>query len=221
VDARVAASNDSLAEMVTAMASIQDASRQVGKIIKTIDEIAFQTNILALNAAVEAARAGEAGMGFAVVADEVRTLAQRSARAAGDTSALIEASLAKAEAGAETVAQTAAAIGEIGTSAGRLKALLAQVREASQQQSQGIDQVSKAIAAMESVTQTTAATAEESAAFGEQLRAKAQGTRAVVEQLEALVGPRRAARREVSAAPQPAAMPPKFERNLNRGRRAA
>jgi methyl-accepting chemotaxis protein len=95
VDGHVRTSNETLAEMVSSMAAIQESSQQVGRIIKTIDEIAFQTNILALNAAVEAARAGEAGMGFAVVADEVRSLAQRSAQAARDTATLIETSMPK------------------------------------------------------------------------------------------------------------------------------
>ena len=108
VDVCVKESNATLADMVSSMASIQESSQQVAKIIKTIDEIAFQTNILALNAAVEAARAGKAGMGFAVVADEVRNLAQRSAQAARDTATLIEASIVKAQAGNQKVEQVAA-----------------------------------------------------------------------------------------------------------------
>ena len=188
VDARVQASNRSLGEMVNSMASIQDASQQVAKIIKTIDEIAFQTNILALNAAVEAARAGEAGMGFAVVADEVRKLAQRSAQAARDTAGLIDASLARTQAGTKTVQQVADAIGAITDSVSKVKVLVDEVSAASQQQSQGIEQVTQAIAQMEKVTQTTAATAEESAASSEELNSQAEQALRLVEQLKAVVG---------------------------------
>src|SRR5207302_3298086 len=106
-------SNNALGDMVASMHSIQESSQKVAKIIKTIDEIAFQTNILALNAAVEAARAGEAGMGFAVVADEVRNLAQRSATAAKDTAALIEESIEKARSGNAKVEQVAGSISAI------------------------------------------------------------------------------------------------------------
>ena len=191
VDSRVKASNTALGDMVTSMASIQESSRQVAKIIKTIDEIAFQTNILALNAAVEAARAGDAGMGFAVVADEVRNLAQRSARAARDTADLIEASIAKAQSGNQKVQQVATSISGITESVVRVKGLVDQVSAASRQQTQGIDQVSQAVAQMEKVTQTTAATAEESAAASEELNAQAETAMSVVGRLEALVGGQR------------------------------
>jgi len=194
VERQVSESNGALQAMVESMASIQDSSARVSKIIKTIDEIAFQTNILALNAAVEAARAGAAGMGFAVVADEVRNLAQRSAQAAKDTASLIEESGANAARGSEKVDQVAHAIVTITGSVTKVKSLVDEVSAASQQQTQGIDQVTQAINQMEKVTQGIAATAEESAAASEELSAQAETTLGIVHQLEAMVG------RQASAA---------------------
>jgi methyl-accepting chemotaxis protein len=184
----VLSANTSLDEMVVSMAAIKESSDKVSKIIKTIDEIAFQTNILALNAAVEAARAGEAGMGFAVVADEVRSLAQRSAQAAMDTSGLIAESIERASEGHERVTLVSASIHAITESATKVKSLVDEVSVASSQQTQGIDQVAQAITQMEKVTQTTAATAEESAAASEELSAQAEASMAVVGRLAALVG---------------------------------
>src|SRR4029453_14433579 len=124
VDAQGRGSNAGLTGLGEWRAAIRESSAKVSKIIKTIDEIAFQTNILALNAAVEAARAGEAGMGFAVVADEVRSLAQRSAQAAKDTASLIEESSAKAQHGGVKVEQVAASIAAITDSVGKVKGLV-------------------------------------------------------------------------------------------------
>jgi methyl-accepting chemotaxis protein len=180
VDQQVAASNVALNTMVASMEEIQASSQRVAKIIKTIDEIAFQTNILALNAAVEAARAGEAGLGFAVVAGEVRNLAQRSAQAAKDTAGMIETSICRTQAGSEQVSRVAEAISSITGSVTEVKSLVDQVSTASQQQSQGIDQMATALSQMEKVTQTMAATAEESAAASEELSATAQAALASV-----------------------------------------
>jgi methyl-accepting chemotaxis protein len=184
----VQGANGALGDMVTSMAAIKESSDKVSKIIKTIDEIAFQTNILALNAAVEAARAGEAGLGFAVVADEVRALAQRSAQAAKDTAGLIEESIHKSNEGNQKVHQVSDAIESITRSTVQVKELVDDVSQASRQQAQGIDQVSKAISQMEKVTQDTAATAEESAAASEELSAQAETSMSVVVRLSALVG---------------------------------
>ncbi|MEO5822641.1 MAG: methyl-accepting chemotaxis protein [Vicinamibacteraceae bacterium] len=180
-------SNEAFSGMVASMTAIRASSDKVSRIIKTIDEIAFQTNILALNAAVEAARAGEAGMGFAVVADEVRTLAQRSARAAKDTEALIEESIARTGEGTARVEAVARGITSITSSVSRLETLVGGVREASRQQSEGIAQVSQAIVQMERVTQTTAATAEETAATSATLNGHAETSMVVVGRLAALV----------------------------------
>jgi len=188
VAGQVRDSNAALNDMVTSMTAIRESSNKVAKIIKVIDEIAFQTNILALNAAVEAARAGEAGMGFAVVAGEVRNLAQRSAQAAKDTAILLEESIVRSQEGTGRVEHVAQSIASITESVIRVRRMVEEVRQASAQQAQGIEQVTQAIAQMESVTQTTAATAEESAAASEELNAQAEASMAVVRRLEALVG---------------------------------
>ena len=202
-----------LTEMVTSMTAIKESSDKVSKIIKTIDEIAFQTNILALNAAVEAARAGEAGMGFAVVADEVRGLAQRSAQAAHDTATLIEESIASVNQGNTRVGEVSGAMDAIADSASFVRNLIDQVSVASRQQAQGVEQVAQAIAQMEKVTQTTAATAEESAAASEELSAQAETAKEIVRSLETLAGSAgrvqpapvvRPAARKKATAPAPA-----------------
>jgi len=183
-----AETNAALSQMVVAMAEINSSSDKISRIIKVIDEIAFQTNILALNAAVEAARAGEAGMGFAVVADEVRNLAQRSAQAAKDTASLIEESIARSNGGKAKVDQVAAALGAIIESASKVKTLVDEVSLGSQEQTRGIDQVAKAIVQLEKVTQSNAASAEQSASAAAELTAQSENLKEVVAQLNLLVG---------------------------------
>ncbi len=207
VDRRVGESNQALASMVASMNAIQESSAKVGRIIKTIDEIAFQTNILALNAAVEAARAGDAGMGFAVVADEVRSLAQRSAQAAKDTESLIEEAGANAQQGHARVQQVAGTVAAITASVTRVKGLVDEVSVASRQQAQGIDQVTQAVAQMEKSTQTAAATAEESAAASEELSAQAESALTFVRQLELIVDGRRPESRTGLVRPSPRVTP--------------
>ncbi|HEX4232158.1 MAG TPA: methyl-accepting chemotaxis protein [Bryobacteraceae bacterium] len=180
--------NQSLEKTVVAMGEINAQSSKISKIIKTIDEIAFQTNILALNAAVEAARAGEAGMGFAVVADEVRNLAQRCAQAAKDTAVLIEESITKSEDGKAKVDQVATAIRAITDEAAKVKGLVDGVNLGSQEQARGLEQINKAITQMEQVTQQTAAGAEESASAAEELTAQSEGLKDIVARLTAMVG---------------------------------
>ncbi len=179
--------NQSLEQTVVAMGEINAQSSKISKIIKTIDEIAFQTNILALNAAVEAARAGEAGMGFAVVADEVRNLAQRAAQAAKDTSSLIEESISKSNDGKTKVDQVASAIQSLTEEAATIKTLVDEVNLGSQEQARGIEQIVKAISQMEQVTQKTAANAEESASAAEELTAQSETVKDVVNRLTAMV----------------------------------
>jgi methyl-accepting chemotaxis protein/methyl-accepting chemotaxis protein-1 (serine sensor receptor) len=183
----IAAANSALTEMVASMAAIKTSSDKVAKIIKTIDEIAFQTNILALNAAVEAARAGEAGMGFAVVADEVRSLAQRSAQAARDTATLIEESIERASEGQRRVELVSSSVTAVSNSAAKIKAVIEEVSAASREQISGIEQVTHAVSEMERVTQATAASAEENAAVGEELSAQAETAMAALRRLSALI----------------------------------
>jgi methyl-accepting chemotaxis protein/methyl-accepting chemotaxis protein-1 (serine sensor receptor) len=176
-----------LGDMVTAMAEISGASSQVAKIIKVIDEIAFQTNILALNAAVEAARAGQSGMGFAVVAEEVRNLAQRCAKAAKDTEVLIETAISKSAHGAQKVHEVEQSIAKATEQALEMKTLVDEVSLGSQEQKNGLEQIAKAISQMEQVTQQTAAGAEESASAGEELNAQAETLRGSVGELTRLI----------------------------------
>jgi methyl-accepting chemotaxis protein len=173
-----------------AMEAIKTSSDDIAKIIKTIDEIAFQTNILALNAAVEAARAGEAGMGFAVVADEVRNLAQRSAQAAKETAAKIEGAMDRSNQGVQISGKVARALNEIVTKAREVDDLASEVAHASGEQTQGITQINSAVGQMDKVTQSNAATAEESAAAAEELNAQAETMKQSVAELLKLVGGR-------------------------------
>jgi methyl-accepting chemotaxis protein/methyl-accepting chemotaxis protein-1 (serine sensor receptor) len=184
----VASANTQLEQMLASMKDITASSHKISKIIKVIDEIAFQTNILALNAAVEAARAGEAGMGFSVVADEVRNLAQRSAQAAKDTAALIEESIEKSTAGSTNLDMVAASIKTITASTACVRTLVDEVNLSSAEQVRGIDQIARAVTQMEQVTQTSAANAEESAAAAEELNAQSESLNHVVERLAAMVG---------------------------------
>jgi len=174
--------------MVHAMDAIKVASSDISKILKTIDEIAFQTNILALNAAVEAARAGEAGAGFAVVADEVRALAQRCATAAKETAGKIEDSVAKSQQGAQISTEVAESFAKIQEQVRQLDALVAEIAVASNEQSQGIGQVNLAVSEMDKVTQSNAASAEESAASSAELNAQAETLKDSVGRLQSLIG---------------------------------
>jgi len=174
--------------MNTAMQAIKTSGDDIAKIIKTIDEIAFQTNILALNAAVEAARAGEAGMGFAVVADEVRNLAQRSAQAAKETAGKIEGAINNTAQGVQISTKVTEALNEIVTKARQLDELVAEVAGASREQTQGISQVNTAVGQMDKVTQSNAASAEECAAAAEELNAQAETMKQSVAELLQLVG---------------------------------
>jgi methyl-accepting chemotaxis protein len=172
---------------MSSMTEIKKSSDQIAKIIKVIDDIAFQTNILALNAAIEAARAGEAGMGFAVVAEEVRNLAQRSAKAAKDTTAIIESNIELSTKGVSVAERVGESLNEISSAAIKANELMNEIATSSAEQAQGVEQVNKAISQIESVTQQNAASAEESASASEELNAQAESMQKIVRELSELV----------------------------------
>jgi len=183
----MATANDAMHQLTRSMDEISKASEETSKIIKTIDEIAFQTNLLALNAAVEAARAGEAGAGFAVVADEVRNLAMRAAEAAKNTAQLIEGTVKKVDDGTKLVSNTSEAFGKVVESAQKVGTLVAEITQASREQSNGIDQVNLAISEMDKVVQQNAANAEESASAAEEMNAQAEQLKEYVAELVLMV----------------------------------
>lgn len=167
-------SNTYMTQMLTAMNEITATSKEIGKIVKAIDDIAFQTNILSLNAAVEAARAGSSGKGFAVVADEVRNLAQRSAEAAKNTTALVESTVVAIENGRKIADATAKSLQQVEQKAGFVSDVISKIDEASVNQASATEQVLQGIDQVSTVVQTNSATAEESAAAAEELAAQAR-----------------------------------------------
>lgn len=180
-------SNTEMQKMMVAMEDLKKSSAEISKIIKVIDEIAFQTNILSLNAAVEAARAGDAGKGFAVVAEEVRSLAQRSAQAAKDTTVIIESNITMSENGAKLAKDVQESVAEIDLQSKKVSELLDEISVATDEQAQGVSQINKAIAQMEMVLSSNAQTAEESAAASKALYEQTLNMSDIITNLDIIV----------------------------------
>jgi methyl-accepting chemotaxis protein len=170
------------------MNAISETSHQIAQTLQIIEQIAFQTNILALNAAVEAARAGEAGQGFAVVAEEVRTLAQRCTKASDEITVLITRSVKNADTGRNIVTTLSSSGEQVTAAFARLKNLVQQITQASQEQGRGITQIGQAVQRIEQATQRTAAASEERAAAAEQLNAQSETLHHVADLLGRMVG---------------------------------
>jgi methyl-accepting chemotaxis protein len=195
----VARGNQCVSETLDAMREMNESAQKVSKILKTIEEIAFQTNLLSLNAAVEAARAGEQGRGFAVVAEEVRSLAQRSSAAAKDTAALIEENARRAAQGLKVSDEAGRALGQIVDQSKKVSGLIEEIAVASEEQSRGIQEINGAVAQMDKVTQRNSANSEELSSFSEEMSAQSKGLREMVGGLlQVLNG-------AVKSAPAPAA----------------
>jgi methyl-accepting chemotaxis protein len=175
-------------EMADAVAAIKSSGDNISKILQTIDEIAFQTNILALNAAVEAARAGEAGLGFAVVADEVRSLAQRSAHAARETAERISESQRDGDRGVAMTSKVSERLADIASHARRVDELVGEIVTASKEQGTGIGQINQAVVQIDQITQANAASSEQAAAAAASLRNQAEQTNVSICELHDMVG---------------------------------
>lgn len=184
----ISRANKSVSELIGSMEEITQASRETSKIIKTIDEIAFQTNLLSLNAAIEAARAGEAGAGFAVVASEVRNLAMKTAKEAGNTAALIETTVERVKSGSELVARTNEAFMQAVKTASEVSASLGEIAVSTKEQTVEIENVSKAVAQVEAVTRKNTADADQSASASEKMNIQAEQMEDMIVELVTLVG---------------------------------